>query len=136
MCVRPMMWALSTLSLKDQGYPLGIKVVQLQKLPPESIYPPPKHKILERHYSADKLAALRLRKTKANDESCTDTNLYHVLNPLYFKQDRSVILMDGDRIIAIVIHSFVMDNNYFKDMKKWCANLILEPRERRHGCLD
>jgi hypothetical protein len=78
--------------------------------PPGPFIPLPKTKILERHYSVDELAKLRLRKIKTKDKSCTDTNLYHVLDEskLHYivEQNESVVLMDGDKVVAVIIRNF------------------------------
>jgi hypothetical protein len=91
----------------DKGYPVRVKVVQIKRLPSESIYVLPKHKILEIHYSDEEVTKLRLCKTKANNKSCTDTNLYHVLDESKLQytveQDESVVLTDGDKVVAIAI---------------------------------
>jgi hypothetical protein len=123
----------------DNGLPLGVKIEQIKRLPPDSLYPPPKHKILERPYLDDELNELRLCKTKAKDKSCTDTSLYHVLDNTKIcytvEQDQSVVLMDGDKIVTIVIRNFVMDNDCFKHIEEWCADLILASLECRRACL-
>lgn len=111
--------------------------MQIKRLPSESIYPPPKHKILEIHYSDEEVTKLRLRKTKANDKSCTD--LYHVLDESKLQytveQDQSVVLMDGDKVVAIIIRDFVKDCSCFKQIEEWCCELILASLERRRACL-
>jgi hypothetical protein len=45
------------------------------------------------------------------------------------------MLMDGDKIVAIVICNFVKDKDCFNDMEKWCADLILASLECRRACL-
>jgi hypothetical protein len=123
----------------DGGLPLKVNSVQLKRLSPENIYQPLEHKILERDYAKEELARLRRKRTKSNDKSCADTNLYHVLDESKLKhvvkQDKSVILMDGDKIVAIVIRDFVMDPECFERMEQWCADLILASLEVRCICL-
>jgi hypothetical protein len=114
-------------------YPSDLKVIYLDRLPENNIYPPFDHHILERPYP------VLPPPPKVHDRTCAYSDKYHVLDESMLQytvgEDESAIIFDRTtkELVAVVVRGFV--KSYYNSVEEWSSALILETLNRRRPVL-